>query len=141
MDKEKIRPPVVIDIPEGTKVSVYREGHFDSAHSLDGYRGKCANIHGHRWTWRVYITADKLDSLGMIIDFSELKRFMTVVVENVFDHKLLNEVVNFNPTAEQLAITIYNWLKIRVEKNGCKVERVEVFESPECCAIIRGEKE
>ena len=51
---------------------------FDSAHFLSGYNGKCANIHGHRWTVEVEIKGDGLqqtgEKKGMLIDFGDLKK-------------------------------------------------------------------
>ena len=51
---------------------------FDSAHFLSGYNGKCANIHGHRWTVEVKINGEELqndgEKRGMLIDFSDLKK-------------------------------------------------------------------
>ena len=66
--------------------------------SLD-YESKCENLHGHNWIVTVCCESEELDSNGMVYDFAHLKR----EVHDRLDHKFLNEVVDFNPTAENIA--------------------------------------
>ena len=67
---------------------------FDSAHFLSGYNGKCANIHGHRWTVEVKINGEELqndgEKRGMLIDFSDLKKAVKKLADD-FDHALIYE--------------------------------------------------
>lgn len=73
---------------------------ISAAHKLDlNYESKCANIHGHNWVVTVYLRSKELNKNGMIMDFTEIKQKIT----SRLDHKILNEVVDFNPTAENLA--------------------------------------
>jgi len=70
------------------------------AHRLElNYRSKCENIHGHNWIITVYCQSEKLDKNGMVVDFTLIKQ----VIHDQLDHKNLNEVFDFNPTAENMA--------------------------------------
>ncbi|KKN57657.1 hypothetical protein LCGC14_0560300 [marine sediment metagenome] len=81
--------------------------YFDAAHKLNDYLGKCSNIHGHTWKVEISIKIPKMDvektSLfnGILLDFTIMKS-----VENIFDHKYLNDVITINPTAENLSSII-----------------------------------
>ena len=63
------------------------------------YESKCENLHGHNWNIVIYCKADKLDNTGMVYDFSKLK----ALISDKLDHKNINEVLPFNPTAENMA--------------------------------------
>ena len=70
------------------------------AHRLNlNYESKCANLHGHNWIVTVWCKSQTLDANGMVIDFTHIKR----EVQDKLDHKCLNDVVEFNPTAENIA--------------------------------------
>lgn len=73
---------------------------ISAAHYLKlDYESKCANLHGHNWIIDVYLRSEKLNANGMIMDFSHIKK----KIRDKFDHKVINDVVDFNPTAENLA--------------------------------------
>ncbi|MDE5800698.1 MAG: 6-carboxytetrahydropterin synthase, partial [Paramuribaculum sp.] len=63
------------------------------------YASKCSTLHGHNWIVTVHCRAEKLNSNGMVVDFTDIKQ----TVMGQLDHANLNEVVPFNPTAENLA--------------------------------------
>ncbi len=63
------------------------------------YESKCTSMHGHNWIITVYCRAAELNANGMVTDFSHIK---TLVKDNL-DHKCLNDVFDFNPTAENIA--------------------------------------
>ncbi len=108
------------------------KSHFDSAHFLKGYKGPCANTHGHSFLYEVNISGEDLDSLGMLWDFKEVKKRLKENIENLLDHKFLNELEAFsdkNPTAENLACLIYNILR---HKTGWPITSVTVWESEDC---------
>ena len=75
------------------------------AHRLNlNYESKCANLHGHNWVVTVWCKSQTLDANGMVMDFTHIKR----QVQDKLDHKFLNDVVPFNPTAENIAKWVYN---------------------------------
>ena len=63
------------------------------------YESKCSVLHGHNWIVNVYCRAAELDENGMVTDFTHIKRR----VIDMLDHKVLNDVLDFNPTAENIA--------------------------------------
>lgn len=70
------------------------------AHQLKlPYESKCANLHGHNWIITVYCRSKELTKYGMVIDFKNIKK----MVQDRLDHQYLNDVINFNPTAENMA--------------------------------------
>jgi len=66
--------------------------------SLD-YESKCSALHGHNWIITVYCRADSLNANGMVTDFTHIK----TLVSDRLDHTCLNDVLPFNPTAENIA--------------------------------------
>lgn len=109
------------------------EKHFDAAHYLRGYRGKCEAMHGHRYRVVVKIETAKLDDIGLAYDFTDLKRYLKEILDR-FDHTCLNDIPPFdkiNPTAENIAATIYNELKDRLAAAPVTLTAVEAWESPE----------
>jgi 6-pyruvoyltetrahydropterin/6-carboxytetrahydropterin synthase len=112
------------------------ETHFSSAHRLRQYTGECERLHGHNWNVRVSIVSEKLNDLGMVIDFKELKGRANTLVDK-FDHQYLNEVPPFtelNPTTENIARYIFDELSKIINTDSIKVSKVTVWESPTCCA-------
>ena len=77
------------------------ESHFSAAHRLRGYKGKCENIHGHNWKVEITFSGQKLDKTGMLMDFTDAKKYLKVIMERL-DHKDLNLLPSFkkiNPTS------------------------------------------
>ena len=109
------------------------EQHFDAAHSLRGYQGKCEALHGHRFKVVVKISASALDEVGLAYDFTVLKQHLADILSK-FDHTCLNDVPPFdkiNPSSENIASTIYNELKLKVAGAPVSLSCVEVWESPD----------
>lgn len=107
------------------------EREFSAAHCLNGYKGNCAERHGHNWIVQVFIKSEKLDELGIALDFKILKKELDSILEGL-DHKDLNslpEFSNCNPTSERIAMHIYKRLAPKVDAKGVKVSRVRVCES------------
>jgi 6-pyruvoyltetrahydropterin/6-carboxytetrahydropterin synthase len=103
------------------------EKHFDAAHYLRGYKGKCENIHGHRYTIVVKISAEKLNDIGLAYDFTDLKAHLNKILER-FDHTCLNDVKPFdkiNPSAENIAAEIYKELKKKLAQDPARPELAE----------------
>lgn len=73
---------------------------ISAAHRLVlDYESKCGDLHGHNWVIDLLLRSESLDANGMVMDFTEIKRRIV----DLLDHKVLNDVVDFNPTAENLA--------------------------------------
>lgn len=115
--------------------------HFDAAHFIRGYNGECSNLHGHRWEVEVCIEGNKLDNLGMLIDFKEVKQTIRKTLK-LLDHSLLNDLTAFgsqgvNPTAENLALFLFLGFKRDLVLEDKRLTWVKVFESPDTWAIYK----
>ena len=104
---------------------------FSAAHQLKGYDGDCRNMHGHNYTVTVTVLADKLNEIGIALDFKLLKAAVDKVI-TPYDHHNLSEMEEFqavNPTSEILAQTIYRKLADELAASGVKVSKVSIAES------------
>ena len=120
------------------RVSV--EQHFDAAHYLRGYQGKCEKLHGHRFKVVVSLKAATLNETGLAYDFVELKGHLGEILTQ-FDHTCLNDVPPFdklNPSSENIAATVYDQLKGRLP-GEVSLSSVEVWESPQSCVTYSPE--
>ncbi|WP_370392292.1 6-pyruvoyl tetrahydropterin synthase family protein [uncultured Winogradskyella sp.] len=113
------------------KVTVHRKAHFNAAHRLyrkdwdfeknDEIFGKCnnPNFHGHNYELIASVTGEIDPETGYVIDVKILKDIIKSEVEDAFDHKNLNievpEFENLNPTAENIAVVIYNKVKAKLD--------------------------
>ena len=96
-----------------------------AAHQLKlDYESKCENLHGHNWNIDIYLKSEALDKNGMVMDFTIIKK----KIMDKMDHKNLNEVFDFNPTAENIA----TWIQ---KELGDKCYKVCVEESQNNLAI------
>ncbi len=114
------------------------ESSFSAAHFLRGYQGKCENLHGHRFKVVARLRFTRLNEIGLAYDFTELKKQLGNVIR-IYDHCCLNEVKPFdgiNPSSENIAATIYDQLSAKIPADGV-IDSVEVWESPESCAVYR----
>ena len=103
---------------------------FSAAHQLRGYKGECENLHGHTYRVEVFVRAEKLNDIGLAVDFKELKKDIDALLDG-YDHRLINEVPPFdkiNPSAENMARTVYESLKDGLP-DGVALSRVLVWES------------
>jgi len=104
---------------------------FSGAHRLSHYKGKCEDLHGHNWRVEFSAEKDTLDEIGMVVDFTELKRELKAVV-GMLDHKYLNDLPFFkdaNPTSENIAKFIYDKLHPQLKNHGLKHIKITVWET------------
>ncbi len=116
--------------------------HFDAAHYIQDYKGKCSRMHGHRWEVEIVLCGKDLDQINMLVDFAIVKQFMKQATDRL-DHYVLNDQLgNQNVTAEVLARWFWDFVYTRllVEWDS-KVElsQVTIWESPECCITYFGD--
>ena len=126
------------------EVTVNRKAHFNAAHRLyrkdwsfeknDAVFGKCnnPNFHGHNYDLIVSVTGEINQETGFVIDMKVLKDLIEIEIEDKLDHKNLNlevpEFKDINPTAENIAVVIYNKLKPKL-KPDLALE-ITLYETP-----------
>ena len=132
---------------------------FDAAHFLSDYDGKCENLHGHRWHVEAYIEVPELQKSGekkdMVIDFADFKKALRVLTEEL-DHMFIVEegslapetiacleketfklfMVPFRTTSENFA----RYFAERLIAQGFPISQVDVYETPNNCAIYKPSK-
>lgn len=111
---------------------LFVEEHFDAAHYLPNYHGKCERLHGHRFKVVVRIEVDGLDDDGLAYDFAQLRHHLREVLAR-FDHTCLNEVSPLDktgPSSENIAATIYDAVQTPFAGSPVRLVNVEVWESP-----------
>ena len=109
------------------------EKHFEAAHYLRGYQGKCEKTHGHRYKVVVKIRAEKLNDIGLAYDFTDVKHYLKEILDR-YDHTCLNDIPPYdkiNPSAENISATIYKELKEKLAAEPVTLTSVEAWESPE----------
>jgi 6-pyruvoyltetrahydropterin/6-carboxytetrahydropterin synthase len=112
---------------------------FAAGHALRGYKGKCENIHGHNYRVRVTIAGEQLNSIGLLVDFVDVRAAIKSLVEPL-DHRFLNDLAPFdklNPSAENLAKYISEGLELKVRPEGLQVKNVTVWETDLTSATYR----
>lgn len=136
------------------KVTVSRKAHFNAAHRLYNNEwsdarnasvfGKCANpnYHGHNYELVVSVKGPIHPETGFVMDMKLLKTLIQNEVEESFDHKNLNEQVedfkNLNPTAENIAVVIWNKLRPSIDSN---LElSVRLYETPRNFVTYNGDE-
>ena len=126
------------------KVAVFRKDHFNATHRLfnpdwdeqtnEDVFGKCAlpNYHGHNYELEVKVVGEPDKKTGFVMDMKELSDLIKAEVHSRFDHKNLNldteEFKNLNPTAENIAIVIYELLRKKIDS---KLDlQIRLYETP-----------
>ena len=129
---------------------VTREIEFCYGHRLLGYAGKCRHLHGHNGKAVITLEAPGLDRLGMVTDFSEVKRVVGKWIDDTLDHKMLLHrddpaipelrrlgepfvELDVNPTAENIARLIFD----RAASLGLPVVEVTLWETENSFATYR----
>lgn len=116
------------------------EESFAAGHALRGYKGKCENVHGHNYRVRVTLRGPRLDSIGLLCDFADLRQIIARTI-NSLDHKFLNDIAPFdqiNPSAENLAKYFYDESARQLgAQDGVEVVEVTVWETDTATATYR----
>jgi 6-pyruvoyltetrahydropterin/6-carboxytetrahydropterin synthase len=130
---------------------VTRELHFCYGHRLLNYEGKCRYLHGHNGRVVITLEAAALDQLGMVMDFTQIKRVLQTWIDNVLDHQMLlhrddpavphlkamgepHFIMDANPTAENIAKLIFDYAR----QQGFPVVEVSLWETESSFATYRG---
>lgn len=129
---------------------VTREIHFCYGHRLLNYSGKCRHLHGHNGKVEIELYAEKLNELGMVRDFEEIKQVVQVWIDDNLDHNMilcrrdplipaLEErkeryfLIDENPTAEAISKLIYDY----AVSQKLPVSEVRLWETPKSFASYR----
>lgn len=109
---------------------------FAAAHRLRDFKGGCERLHGHNWKVEIYVTGDRLEDNGLLIDFRDIKEATNKVLDKL-DHRFLNEIESFktiNPSSENIACHIFNSLSHEFSNKEARIAKVTVWESDSACA-------
>ena len=119
---------------------------FAAGHSLREYKGKCENVHGHNYRVQVTVEGEKLNGIGLLVDFVDLKRAVRQVIEKL-DHQFINDVEPFttvNPSAENLAKYFYdevaqalNIEASRFNDAPVRIAQIKIWETDTSIAVYR----
>lgn len=109
------------------------ERHFAAAHFLENYVGLCANMHGHNYKVQLFVQGETLNpDNGILIDFKDLKYHLDQLIDQL-DHKVLNEVLDIQTTAECLAKYFFEKMNKHIPDEYA-LRKVTIWESDTCSA-------
>jgi 6-pyruvoyltetrahydropterin/6-carboxytetrahydropterin synthase len=109
---------------------------FAAAHRLTMVGEKCENMHGHNWKIEVYVTGEKTDDAGVLMDFGIIKKHVREIM-SMLDHKYLNELDPFQhsqPSSENIAYFVATQLQKRIDNQQAAVSKVTAWESDDAGA-------
>jgi 6-pyruvoyltetrahydropterin/6-carboxytetrahydropterin synthase len=116
---------------------------FAAGHALREYKGKCENVHGHNYRVQITVEGEKLNRIGLLVDFVELKKAVREVADRL-DHQFINDLEPFtviNPSAENMAKYFYDEVSRRLDfQNGeapSRVSQIKVWETDTSIAVYR----
>jgi len=115
-----------------------KEFEFDAAHNLINYHGKCERLHGHTYKLVVKLEGTR-GSEDMIYDFVDLKDLVKEHILDEFDHHYINEFIE-QPTAENIAVYIWNRLAPLVKTENAHLCEIQVWETKTSGIIYHGEE-
>ncbi len=111
--------------------------HFAAAHTLTGYPGDCARLHGHNWQVELFVRCRELDAIGIAVDFRTVKEKVAGILEGL-DHRNLNDLSVFggvNPTSEVVARFLYQALQRDLNDGRVWIAKVKVSETEDAGAF------
>lgn len=113
---------------------ISKEFHFSASHILHGLPEghQCARLHGHNYVVVLHLRSEDVNEIGFIQDYGDLKPFKDWI-DSTLDHRHLNDIFPFNPTAENMAEYIFTSFKSVFPALYC----VEVRETPKTSARYR----
>lgn len=109
---------------------------FAAAHQLTMVGEKCENMHGHNWKIEVYVTGEKTDDSGVLMDFGIIKKQVREIMF-MLDHKYLNELDYFQksqPSSENIAYFVATELQKRMDNQAVSISKVTAWESDDAAA-------
>jgi 6-pyruvoyltetrahydropterin/6-carboxytetrahydropterin synthase len=109
---------------------------FAAAHQIRGIEGGCERLHGHNWKVEVFVSGDKLDENGLLIDFRDMKDKTEALMEEL-DHRFLNELepfITLNPSSENVSRYVYETLSRQLNTDTIRISKITVWESDSACA-------
>lgn len=113
--------------------TVSAQAHYDAAHFLRNYQGKCAKLHGHRYVVEAAVRLETLDESGIAFDFADLKGALRGLADEL-DHENLNELPQFDgveTSAENQARFFFEELEKRLpEPAASGLLYARIWESP-----------
>lgn len=135
-------------------LTIMRRITFCAGHRLPGHGGKCENLHGHNYAAEIYVSGDKQDSVGRLIDFADIKRLLKGWIDDHWDHSVILWegdrdaiaalealtpsrlfLLPANPTAENMARYLLEVVcPKQLKGTGVWASRVVLWETPESCA-------
>lgn len=121
-----------LKIKDQPSVAITRIFTFAAAHHLPYHKGLCQYTHGHEWKLEVSVKAPINKETGMVLDFSDLKKFVNENIIDILDHNYINDFIH-NPTAENICYWTWRTLEIAGLKS---IDRIKVWEAPNSIAEI-----
>jgi len=115
---------------------ISKEFAFSASHQLHGLRAEhpCGRVHGHNYVVRVHLTSDRLDGHGFVCDYGQLRSF-GVWLDGTLDHRHLNDVLDIQPSAENMARLFASTLRVTTPlPDGVRI-KVGVSETPKTWAV------
>ncbi len=112
---------------------------FAAGHALRNYRGKCENVHGHNYRVQITMAGPKLDEIGLLVDFVEVKNLMGEVIDYL-DHQFINDLAPFdaiNPSAENMAKYFYDRVSAGLKSGDVRISEVKIWETDTSSAVYR----
>lgn len=116
---------------------ISKEFAFSASHILDGLPAEhpCARLHGHNYVVTVHLCSKHLNEVGFVRDYRALASVKDYI-DNVLDHRHLNDIFSFNPTAENMAKHFYDLFVKEIPE----LYAVEVSETPKTSAIYESDR-
>lgn len=129
---------------------ITRRFDFCYGHRLLNYDGKCRFLHGHNGQVAITLQAETLDQRGMLLDFSDIKRVVSVWIDQTLDHRMILHrddpavgalralgeplfLIDTNPTAENIARLIFDF----TAQAGFPIIEARLWETRSCSATYR----